>query len=102
MDGDSETADDTEAEVVWRDTEPRSFAAVVDGVCKLAAAGVPIESLLPMIPGMTQQTQLGISEAMRSGRMTQILDKLTAVNGAGNGGVSGGTPVPAEPNIAAG
>src|SRR5690606_15789341 len=66
MAGDQDTADDLNAEVVWRDTEARSFGAVVDGVTKLAQAGVPIESLLTMIPGMTQQQILGVQEAMRS------------------------------------
>lgn len=65
MDGDTETAIDASAEVVWRDTEARSFAQVVDGVSKLAAEGVPIEMLLPMVPGMTQQQVRGIQDAMR-------------------------------------
>ncbi len=63
MDGDSETAADHAAEVVWRDTEARSFGAVVDGVTKLANVGVPIEELLYMVPGMTQQQMQSIREA---------------------------------------
>lgn len=43
------------SEVVWRDTEARTFASIVDGVVKLATAGVPIEEMLGMVPGMTQQ-----------------------------------------------
>ncbi|WP_407316654.1 phage portal protein [Isoptericola halotolerans] len=48
------------AEVVWRETEARSFGAVVDGITKLAAIpdsanGVPVGELLDLIPGMTQR-----------------------------------------------
>lgn len=78
MDGDSETAFDSGAEVVWRDTEPRSFAQVVDGVTKLAQQDVPIESLLSMIPGMTQQQIRGVQEAMRSKRAQDLTDELRA------------------------
>lgn len=44
-----------DAEVVWRDTEARSFAQVVDGIGKLKTAGVPIQALLDDIPGWSQQ-----------------------------------------------
>lgn len=73
-----QTAADAGAEVVWRDTEARSFAAVVDGVTKLAAAGVPIDQLLTVVPGMTQQQIQGIKEAMRGGAVTSLVDKLLA------------------------
>lgn len=89
MDGDVATAEDTSAEVVWRDTEARSFAAVVDGVTKLAAAGVPIGQMLTMIPGMTQQTVLAIKQAMRGGDVSSLVDKLTS---------SPVTEVPASPS----
>lgn len=49
---------DAAAEVVWRDTEARSFGAMADGILKIAqalAAGLPIEPLLPLLPGLTQQ-----------------------------------------------
>lgn len=78
MDGDAATAQDTAAEVVWRDTEARSFAAVVDGVVKLAQAGVPVEQLLTMVPGMTQQTVQGIRDALRGGQTATLVDKLMA------------------------
>lgn len=57
--------EDDSAEVIWRDTEARSFGAVVDGVTKLAAAGIPIQHLLTMVPGMTQQQIQGIKDAMK-------------------------------------
>lgn len=49
-----EVADDSE--VVWRDTSARAFAAVVDGLGKLAQMlGVPPQELWERIPGVTQQ-----------------------------------------------
>lgn len=72
------TMADAGAEVVWRDTEARSFAAVVDGVTKLAAAGVPIENLLTIVPGMTQQSIQGIKDAMRGAGTVSLVDKLLA------------------------
>lgn len=78
MDGDTETAFDSGAEVVWRDTEPRSFAQVVDGVTKLAQQGVPIESMLSMIPGMTQQQIRGVQEAMRAAAARKLSEELRA------------------------
>lgn len=54
IDGDTASSTDTESEVVWRDTEARTFASIVDGVVKLASAGVPIEELLTLVPGLTQ------------------------------------------------
>ncbi|MFC4124928.1 phage portal protein [Nocardia rhizosphaerae] len=76
MDGDSETAVDEAAEVVWRDTEPRSFSQVVDGIVKLAQVDVPIEALLPMVPGMTQQQIRAIQEAMQRQRAAELTAML--------------------------
>ena len=77
MDDDPDTAADINAEVVWRDTEARSFGSVVDGVTKLAAAGIPIEELLTMIPGMTQQQILGIRDNMQSARVRDLVASLS-------------------------
>lgn len=62
------------AEVVWRDTEARSFGSIVDGVAKLASAGVPIDLLMPLIPGMTQQQV----QAIRSRLGTDTIDEALA------------------------
>jgi len=78
IDGDAETAADSGAEVVWRDTEARSLAAVVDAVTKLAGSGVPVQELLQLVPGMTQQQIRGIKTAMRGGSVAALVDKLTA------------------------
>ncbi len=71
-----EAAADVGAEVVWRDTEARSFGAVVDGVTKLGQAGIPIKHLLPMIPGVTQQQILAITESLRGSEVSSMMDKL--------------------------
>ncbi|AIM50340.1 portal protein [Mycobacterium phage Omnicron] len=78
MGGDTATADDVRAETIWRDTEARTFAAVVDGVVKLAQQGVPIEYLLPLVPGMTQQLIQAIKEAMRAGGAQKLVDRILA------------------------
>ena len=44
------------AEVIWRDTSARSFAATVDALGKLAAMlGIPPQELWERVPGATQQ-----------------------------------------------
>lgn len=44
------------AQVRWRDTEARSFAATVDGLAKLSQSlSVPVEALWEKIPGVTAQ-----------------------------------------------
>ncbi|MFT4125088.1 MAG: phage portal protein [Gordonia sp. (in: high G+C Gram-positive bacteria)] len=91
MDGDPATAGDSAAEVVWRDTEARAFGAVVDGVTKLAAAGVPIEELVSLVPGMTQQQVKGIRDRMRAGAAGSLVDRLLAQPAA---------PVPPAPETA--
>lgn len=46
---------DESASVRWRDTEPKSFAQVVDGLVKLNQMGAPPEGLFEMVPGITDQ-----------------------------------------------
>lgn len=69
-----------DAEVVWRDTSARSFAATVDGLGKLATMlGVPEQELWERIPGVTQQdverwkAQAATGDAFD--RLAQLLDK---------------------------
>ncbi|QFP94796.1 portal protein [Mycobacterium phage Marshawn] len=90
MDGDGDTSPDRAAEVIWRDTEARSFGAVVDGIVKLAQQGVPIEFLLPMVPGMTQQQIQAIKEAMRGGNAKTLVETLLA---------GGQKPLPGAPPV---
>ena len=44
-----------DAQVVWRDTSARSFAATVDGLVKLVQVGVPLSEVLALVPGLSQQ-----------------------------------------------
>lgn len=73
-----------EAEMVWRETQARAFGAVVDGVQKLAsipadAAGVPVEEMLDLIPGMSQQRILAIRNGIRRRRSEASLNALIGV-----------------------
>jgi len=76
--GDTATAADPSSEVVWRATEARSFAATVDGIQKLAASGVPIEELIDMIPGVTQQKILAIKDGIRRNQVNGLIAALQA------------------------
>ncbi len=82
MDGDPDTASDSGAEVVWRDTEARAFGAVVDGLTKLVAAGVPLEQVLQLVPGLSQQQVKGIKDSLRRDRMAALLDRAREVETA--------------------
>lgn len=81
-----------EAEVVWRETQARAFGAVVDGITKLAnipagSEGVPLEELLDLIPGMTQQRIAAIRDAIRRRRSQAALTGLLGqVAGDGRAG----------------
>jgi Phage portal protein, SPP1 Gp6-like len=78
LEGDAKSAKDDASEVQWRDTEARAFAAIVDGVVKLTTAGIPIEELLPLIPGLTQQQQQGIKNAIRAEKVNGLVAALSA------------------------
>lgn len=87
MDGGEDVSES--AEVIWRETEARSFAAVVDGIVKLSsipaeAGGVPVEDLLDLVPGMTQQRIDSIRDGIirrRSGGMLTTLQGMLAAGG---------------------
>ena len=70
-----ETVADT-AEVMWRDTEARSFSQVVDGIVKLQTAGVPIEELLQEIPGWSKNRVDSAKAAIRRASGRGVLDRL--------------------------
>lgn len=44
---------DVASEVIWADSEARSFAQVVDGIVKLTTAGFPEQGAWEMLPGYT-------------------------------------------------
>jgi hypothetical protein len=63
-----------EAQVRWRDTEARSFAATVDGLGKLAEMlNVPVQLLWAKIPGFTQQD---VEEARQIARSADPIQQL--------------------------
>lgn len=80
-----EVADD--AEVVWRDTSARTFAATVDGLGKLAVMlGVPAQELWTRIPGVTQQdVERWKSAAEQGGAFAQLQALLEKQAGGGGG-----------------
>lgn len=76
--GDTETWDDTSAQVVWRDTTPRSLAQVADALGKLAQLlDVPPRALWERIPGVTetdiQRWELLAEERDALGEIGQLL-----------------------------
>ena len=46
---------DPSAEVSWRDTDPKSFEAVTQGLMNLYNMGAPSTELFELVPGMTEQ-----------------------------------------------
>lgn len=110
MAGDEATATDVEAEVQWRDTEARSFAAITDGVVKLIQALGPAVAphLLPLLPGMTQQQLVGIEQSLQSQAVVDLVGSLRNAAAQAPGGPAGAparqpgipgrqpTPPPAE------
>lgn len=78
-DGDTEGAADMSSEVVWDDTEARSFGAIVDGVTKLAQAGLPLTEMLTLIPGLTQSQRESIKRKMAAGgEFESVLQQIMA------------------------
>lgn len=76
MNGDEGTASDVSAEVAWADTEARSFGAVVDGITKLVAVGVPVAPLLTLLPGVSQQQIVAIKQELQNSAMTDLVASL--------------------------
>ena len=71
-----------DAQVVWRDTSARTWAATVDGLGKLATMlGVPAPELWTMIPGVTQQDVERWKAQAQTGdafaQLQALLDKQT-------------------------
>jgi hypothetical protein len=93
IEGDTASAEDTSSEVVWRDTEARAFGAIVDGITKLSAAGIPIEELVDMVPGVTQQKIESIKAALRMGQVNELIKTLSQP-APGPVGVPPGAPAP--------
>lgn len=81
-----------DAEVTWRETAPRSFAQVVDGIAKLVSAGVPIDTLLGDVPGWTKQqvdsAKAAIRRASGQGVLEAIRGQAQPVAAAGDDAVA--------------
>jgi hypothetical protein len=80
---------DVAAEVVWKDTEARSFGVIADGVIKVAQAiqtGAPITPLLSLLPGVTpQMVEAMKKEADAAAQRQSVTDLVTALHGAAAG-----------------
>ena len=66
-----------DAQVVWRDTSARSFAAVVDGLGKLVQMlGIPPQELWERVPGATQQDIARWKAAAEQGNAMAFLEDM--------------------------
>jgi hypothetical protein len=70
------------AQVRWKDTEARAFAATVDGLSKLAALGVPLEMIMERVPNWTQDDVERAKDLMKAGdpfaQLSATLDRQAA------------------------
>jgi hypothetical protein len=74
---DEAAAEDLSSQVRWRDVESRSLAQVADALLKLNQLGVPVQVLLKMIPGFTQQDIEEAEQAIEEqGGMVAMVQKL--------------------------
>jgi hypothetical protein len=93
--GDDSAANDLDAQVWWRQTEPRSIAQQVDALGKLATMlGVPPQALWEDVPGMTGGTLARWKMEAARQRLREARQNL--VGGVGQVAVAqasqGGTP----------
>lgn len=86
--GDDDAANDTSAQVRWRDIESRSLAQTSDALLKLSQLGVPAEILFAKIPGFSDQD---VQRAVEMREAQDIMGQLTAQIAAG------ASPAPANP-----
>lgn len=94
--GDDSAANDLDAQVWWRQTEPRSIAQQVDALGKLATMlGVPPQALWEDVPGMTGGTLARWKMEAARQRLREARQNLVggvgqvAVAQAGQGGTPG-------------
>ena len=66
----------------------------MDGITKLAAAGIPIEQLIDIVPGVTQQKVQAIKESLRRNQTNNLVAALQQLPAAALAPVSNG----ANPN----
>lgn len=90
--GDLEGAQDTDARVVWRDTEARSLSAAADALGKLGESlQIPREALWEMVPGVTPH-QLKQWHRLKEEQAANSADMIAAelLNGDHSGWSVGG------------
>ncbi|MPZ27533.1 MAG: phage portal protein [Micromonosporaceae bacterium] len=94
--GDRAAWEDMSAQVVWRDTTPRSLGQVADALGKLAQMlGLPVEILWERLPGFTQQ------DIDRARQLVQERDAISALDRLVNGAPGGqGAGAGREPTLA--
>lgn len=79
-------------EVVWKDTSARAFAAVIDGLGKVAQMlSVPPEMLWDRIPGVTRQDVVRWKEAAKQGDSLGALTKMLESQAGGGANPDGTT-----------
>jgi hypothetical protein len=80
-----------DAQVVWRDTSARAFAATVDALGKLVQMlGIPPQELWERVPGATQQDVARWKAAAQQGDSFQVLADL--LKRQANGDIPQGQP----------
>lgn len=70
---------DDSAEAVWRDTEARNFGIIADGIIKISQAlisGAPVEPLLSLVPGVTQQMITAMKKQANKSSVQQLVASL--------------------------
>lgn len=96
--GDEAAWEDTSAQVVWRDTTPRSLGQLIDAFVKMAAGlGVPVEALWERIPGVTDQDIAYWKSLAESGGLMADLEALMQEDAGAvtaGAGVDGQAPPP--------
>lgn len=73
-----DAADDTAAEIHWRDTSTRSLAQTSDAVVKLATVGAPLEMLFALIPGWSKSDAIEAAEHVRSNGSQSLPEAIQA------------------------
>ena len=79
--------EDTSAQVVWRDTTPRSLAQIADALGKLATLlEIPAEALWERIPGVTDQDIARWREMAQQRSVVAELRDMVNDDASGDGG----------------
>lgn len=100
LSGNDAAATDKTSQVRWKDTQTRSLGAIADAIQKLAAAGVPKELFLGLLPGVSQTdldkaiTKMEAAEAEEKQAAKDQLDAMREKPAPGDEGTPPKPPVP--------